>query len=335
MVIFLRGRGERWSSEKSSRRVHTQRESSTVCALHNVHLVGEDGAAAGQAEVGGVGGECNAACVSACKKRAFSGLSDGWRRPKRECPSSIFVGVRPFWSQDRLLYGFHLRYGDRDMKYGAYEDENEAALARDYAARRLAWITPSTQWPMNLEQFFLQSEVEKAKIDAWVSEWALPRSVGCDKPKYGVQLIGSSGSAGGAQYRVRYQVGRQKVDFGTFSDAELAALVLDYVSQEFFLKRALNYPRVQLSGYDDLKAELARIYAAAVCSKDMADADFGEAKREFWNVVYEGPVFVCCCCHQTWFQKSVCDVTEDMVGSFALNGCIATITEVSSWLCRT
>jgi hypothetical protein len=83
---------------------------------------------------------------------------------------------------------------------------------------------------MNLERFFLQSEVEKAKIDAWVSEWALLRSVGCDKPQYGVQLVGSSGSAGGAQYRVRYQLGRQKVDLGTFSDAQLAALVLNYVS---------------------------------------------------------------------------------------------------------
>jgi hypothetical protein len=41
------------------------------------------------------------------------------------------------------------------MKYGAYKDENEAALARNYAARRLAQITPSTQWSMNSEQLFL------------------------------------------------------------------------------------------------------------------------------------------------------------------------------------
>jgi hypothetical protein len=329
----VRGRGGRRPSEKSPQRVHTQREPSEVHALHTVHLVKEDGAVAGQAEVGG---ESNAAaCVSACKKRALSGLSDGWRRPKRECPSSIFVGVRPYWSQDRLLYGFRLHYGDRNMKYGAYEDENEAALARHYAARQLARMTPSTLWPMNLEQFFLQSEVEKAKIDAWVFEWALPRLVGCDKPKYGVQLVVSSGSAGGAQFRVRYRMGRQRVDFGTFRDAELAALVSDYVSQEFFSKRALNYPGVQLSGHDDLKAELARIYAAAVCSEDVADADFGEAKRKFWNAVCEGPVFVCCCFHQTWFRKSVRAVTEDMVGSFAQDGCIAAITEVSSWFCRT
>jgi hypothetical protein len=44
---------------------------------------------------------------------------------------------------------------------------------------------------------------------------------------------------------------------------------------------------------------------------------------------------MCCFCHQTWFQKSVRAVTEDMVRSFAQNGCIAAITEVSSWLCRT
>jgi hypothetical protein len=132
-----------------------ERKSSAACALDKVHLVGEGEAAAGQAKVGG---EPNAACAFACKKRAFSGLSDGRKRPKRECPSSIFVGVCPFWSQDRLLYGFRLQYGDRDIKYGAYENEIKAALACDYAARRLAWMTPSTQWPMNSEQFFLQSE---------------------------------------------------------------------------------------------------------------------------------------------------------------------------------
>jgi hypothetical protein len=51
------------------------------------------------------------------------------------------------------------------------------------------------------------------------------------------------------------------------------------------LKRALYYPRVQLSSHDGLKAELAHIYAIAVCFEDVADADFGEAKRESWNVV--------------------------------------------------
>jgi hypothetical protein len=155
------------------------------------------------------------------------------------------------------LYRFRLRYGDRDMKYGAYEDENEAALARDYAARRLARLTPSTQWPMNLDQFFLQSEVEKAKIDALVSEWALPRSVGRDCPKHGVEQVGSSESVGGAQYRVRFRVGRRYFHFGTFPDADLTALVSDYVAQELLPKPALNYPGVQLLEYDDLKAELA------------------------------------------------------------------------------
>jgi hypothetical protein len=130
---LVRGCWERRSSGNSSRRVQMERGSSAACALDKVHLVGEDEADAGQAKVGG---EPNAACASACKERAFSGLSDGRKRPKRECPSSIFVEVRPFWSHDRLLYGFRLQYGDRDMKYGAYEDENEAAFARDYAARR-------------------------------------------------------------------------------------------------------------------------------------------------------------------------------------------------------
>jgi hypothetical protein len=60
-----------------------------------------------------------------------------------------------------------------------------------------------------------------------------------------------------------------------------------------------------------------------------------EAKRGFWNAVCEGPVYVCCCCHQTRFQKSIRVVTEDMVGSFLRNGCAAAITDVLSWVCRT
>jgi hypothetical protein len=130
-----------------------------------------------------------------------------------------------------------------------------------------------------------------------VSEWALPRSVGCVCPKHGVEQVGSSESVGGVRYRVRFRVGWHLVDFGTFPDAELAALVSDYVAQERFPKRALNYPGVQLIGHDDLKAELVRICAAPACHEDAANADFGEAKREFWNVVCEGHVFVCCCCH--------------------------------------
>jgi hypothetical protein len=72
---------------------------------------------------------------------------------------------------------------------------------------------------MKSDQCFLQSAFEKAKIDAWLSEWVLPHSDGCDCPKHGVEQVVSSESAGGAQYRVRCNVGRRKVDFGTFVDA--------------------------------------------------------------------------------------------------------------------
>jgi hypothetical protein len=142
-IALVRGSGERRSPGKSLRRVHTERGASAARASDKADLTGEDEADVGQALE--VGGDSCAACVSACKKRAFSGSSDGREQRKRVCPSSIFVGVRPFWSQDRLLYGFRLRYGDRNMKYGAYEDENKAALARNYAARRLARLTPTTQ----------------------------------------------------------------------------------------------------------------------------------------------------------------------------------------------
>jgi hypothetical protein len=137
------------------------------------------------------------------------------------------------------------------MKYGAYENENEAALARDYAAKRLAQVTRSRQWPINSERFSLQSKVEKAKIDARVSEWVLPRSFGCERPRHGVEIVAPSEASEFVQYRVRRWVGQRRVLFGTFLGAELAGLVSDYVSQEFLSKPALNYPRVQLSGQDE------------------------------------------------------------------------------------
>jgi hypothetical protein len=90
---LVRGCRERRTSGELLRRVHTERGSSAARASDKAHLVGEDEAAAGQAEVGG---ESNPACVSACKKRAFFGSSDGRERRKRVCPSSIFVEIRPF-----------------------------------------------------------------------------------------------------------------------------------------------------------------------------------------------------------------------------------------------
>jgi hypothetical protein len=130
---LVRGHGERRPSGMTPRLVDTQRDPSAASTLHGVELVNEDQAAVRQA---GVGGEPKAACAFACKKRALSGSSDVREQVKRECPSSIFMGVCSFWSQDRLLYGFRLRYAGRKMKFGAFEDENEAALAATLFLRR-------------------------------------------------------------------------------------------------------------------------------------------------------------------------------------------------------
>lgn len=83
------------------------------------------------------------------KRRSCSPLRES-RRQKRECPASIFVGVLPFWYSDQLLYRFRVK----GKVYGRYDDENKAALARDYAARRIALLSGTKVREVNSAQFF-------------------------------------------------------------------------------------------------------------------------------------------------------------------------------------
>jgi hypothetical protein len=83
------------------------------------------------------------------------------RQQKRECPASIFVGVMPFWSSDRIIYRFRVK----NKVYGRYDDENKAALARDYAARRIVSLMGTRVREVNLGQFFLEDAEEMVAID--------------------------------------------------------------------------------------------------------------------------------------------------------------------------
>jgi hypothetical protein len=272
--------------------------------------------------------EERAAAVSRGKRRLDLSLEQQ-RRTKRECPSSIFLGVHPFWSADQLLYGFWVRHLGKDWSYGRFSDENQAAWARDYAAQKLIKLTHCRQLPMNPDQFFLDDDDIKAKIDKKVAEWVnkmRSTSEARSKSGYGVEITDS------AQYRVRLRIGRKHVTFGTFSTEEMACLVSDYVCREFLSLPAMNRPATQLAGCDELKAKRARIYMAA-CSASESDKCFDRIKEEFWEAVQEGPVYICCSCHQTWFRKSVKEVTETLKTTVLRAGCMAAITDISRWVC--
>jgi hypothetical protein len=158
--------------------------------------------------------EVRAAAISRGKRRLDLSLEQQ-RQFKHECPSSIFLGVHPFWSADQLLYGFWVRHLGKDLSYGRFSDENQAALVRDYAARKHIELTHCRQLPMNSDQFFLDDDNIKAKMDEKVAEWVnkmRSTSEARSKYEYGVEITD------GVQYRVRLRIGRKNVTFGTSSN---------------------------------------------------------------------------------------------------------------------
>jgi hypothetical protein len=60
--------------------------------------------------------------------------------------------------------------------YGRYDDENKAALARDYAARGIASLSGTKVQKVNSAQFFLEDAAEKSRIDRWVDETVMHTS---------------------------------------------------------------------------------------------------------------------------------------------------------------
>jgi hypothetical protein len=102
-------------------------------------------------------------------------------------------------------------------------------------------------------------------------------------------------------------------------------------------EEAVNYPQKELLGHNELKAELRRIYSKAIHfgNADMTVDEWPAAAREFWEAVKDGPIYVCCSCHQTWFRKSVKPVTDGLIRKATHGACAATMTEISQWVCRT
>lgn len=210
------------------------------------------------------------------------------RHTKRECPASIFLGVHPFWQGDSLFYKFRVQHLGVLHKYGKYTDENVAALARDYATRRIVSLTGGRCRGFNTEQFFLEDDAEKISIDRWLDGFLF--SSARQKPLHGVRPVKKSG--GNEDYRVVLLVGDVLVDFGTYSDSEFAGLVSDYISRDLLSEEAVNYPQNELLGDNELKAELRRIYSEAIHSgnADTTVDEWPAAAREFWEAVKDGPV---------------------------------------------
>jgi hypothetical protein len=264
---------------------------------------------------------------SAVTKRAAFEMLLG-RRSKRECPASIFIGVKPFWKGDRIMYRFRLKHKD----FGRCSDENVAALARDYAARRLAALSHTGVRQVSSSQFLLEDVDEMQRIDAWIHEtfFALDRR----EKSSAVEVV--SAAEGGMEFRVRFRIDKQLIHFGTFSSERMAKRVADYVRSGLLSKWPEQGPRKQLTEYAELKMKLDRIYNAVLCQSVVVDDTFAAGRAEFWEAVKDGPVkFVCCSCHHTWFRKSVRCVTEALVSKTSRGACAAAMTDISEWVCLT
>jgi hypothetical protein len=134
------------------------------------------------------------------------------RRDTRECLSSIFLGVRPFWQGGSLLYKFRVQVVGKSYEYGKYGDENVAALARDYATRRIISLTGGKHRSFNSKQFVFEDDAEKECIDKWL-EGILSGLGVRQKQLHGVHRTIKEG-----EYRVRLLVGGALLDFGTYPD---------------------------------------------------------------------------------------------------------------------
>lgn len=143
------------------------------------------------------------------------------------------------------------RFRVKGKVYGRYDDENKAALARDYAARRIAALFEVKVREVNSDQFFHEDTAEKSQIDRWVDKTVMHvRS----KVLHGIQT--RKRTNGSVLYMVRVHVGDQCVHFGSYNDEEFACLVSDYVARELLKKGPLNYPDKELAGQSELKNRL-------------------------------------------------------------------------------
>jgi hypothetical protein len=140
---------------------------------------------------------------------------------------------------------------------------------------------------------------------------------------------------GTAIYMVEVHVGKRCVHFGTYDDHEFACLVADYVARELTKTGALNYPDRELPGKHELKVKIREMYSQAISTASFSEDLFEAARKEFWESVEFGLVFVCCCCHQTWFLKCVRPVTESFILKVTTCASAAAIIDVSRWICRT
>jgi hypothetical protein len=266
------------------------------------------------------------------KKRSRSPklMPGGQSQWKRECLVSIFFDVHPFWQGDPLLYKFRLQNMGKQYEYGIYDDENLAALARDYATRQIVSLTGSKSRDLNTSQFFLEDDVEKERIDRWLEKIL-------SGPRFQQrQLHGVTQDLRTGEYRVWLSVAGNRIDFGAFRDEEYAELVSDYISRYLLSEQAHNFPDKQLLGNAELKTKLRRLYSEAILSASSGAStveEFYIAKEEFWEAIRDGPVFIFSSCHQTWFKKSVKLIIDGLLAKTVQGRCASAITDVSDWVC--
>jgi hypothetical protein len=173
-----------------------------------------------------------------------------------------------------------LSFQGKQKTHRSYSDENEAALARDYAVRRIASLTGSKFREVNSDQVLLEDPLEKAKIDKWVDGTFVHAK------QDAIHGVTERRKAGGAlEYRVRHRINDRLIDFGVFDDAVFAGLVADYVSRKILKKEALNFPDKDLVGHDQLKEESRQRYEQAGSEKDVAEVSYSAAAKEFWEAV--------------------------------------------------
>lgn len=245
---------------------------------------------------------------------------------------SMFRGVRPIVAHEtsspgpRLRFQIFIRVKGEEYSFGDYGDDCVAALAYDYAVRQLHTMYGFCLAELNLDQYLLQSDEEKAKIDCWLV--GVMEDAAC--PTHGIRL-----SSDGSRYEVTVTLGTGKrIHVGFFGHKRLAALAYDYVCRLLGLHRLLNFPSSNLDDYPETRQLLDKQFGRQA-SSDLVEIQYAHALAKFRALVSEGPEYVCCACNQLWFKTSVVRMTPAFVDKASSGRTRGVLSDSSAWVCRT
>lgn len=255
---------------------------------------------------------------------------------KSSCLSSIFHGVRPVGTAAAVHYRVVLRVRGKAVCFGDFLDVTYAALVYDYVVTQLHEVYGERKRECNTEKYHLDSKEEKERVN----ERLAALYAGADSRFFGVRCCHGN-------FYVRLSLPeRDRCSFGPYTTQREASLVHDYICRLEKLSQPLNFP---LLSFAELRNEIdegvqKRVDEAISCSSPSltcvskspsSSSSFEKVRDEFRESVSHGPEYVCCCCHQLWFRRSVVHISPALNEKVSTGRLAGVLSDISDWVCMT